>query len=55
MDGSDAYITYITRPDKFNQILIDSASQTQAQNDCDDFCDNHKTQAEETQGVQDPT
>ncbi len=53
LDGNDVYVTYIPRPDKFNQMVIPSADQTQAQNDYDDFNDNYKADAEETKGVYD--
>jgi len=53
LDGPDVYIHYIPRPDKFSEMVIDSANQTQAQADYDDFNTNYKANAIETEGVAD--
>lgn len=51
--GSDAYICYIPRPDRFSEMIIDDETRTKAENDFNDFNTNFKANAVETQGVKD--
>jgi len=51
--GADAFISYIPRPDKFDQMIIDEETKVIAQANYDDFDANYKATAVETEGVVD--
>lgn len=53
LEGTDAFIHYIPRPDRFSEMIIDSDNQAQAQSDYDDFNANYKPAGIETNGVKD--
>jgi hypothetical protein len=53
LDGPDAYIHYIPRPDKFDKIVIDNENKTRSENEYDDFIANYKQNAIETEGIRD--
>jgi hypothetical protein len=53
LDGPDAYIRYIPRPDKFNQMVIDDENKTRSEDEYNDFIENYKQNAVETEGIRD--
>ena len=53
LEGPDAYIYYIPRPDKFDQMVIDDETKNKSQNCYNDFVTNYKSNAVETEGVRD--
>ncbi|MHA1827056.1 MAG: hypothetical protein ACTSX6_00260 [Candidatus Heimdallarchaeaceae archaeon] len=51
LDGPDAYIHYIPRPDKFDKMVIDQENKTKFQLEYNDFESNYKANAVETEGL----
>lgn len=53
LDGADAYINYLATQKTLNSEGFVSDNKTGLQNDLNDFNDNYKSSATETQGVKD--